>query len=280
MSIHPLSSPALSRRAVRLCVCAGVCVSAPAFAAPAIGGAAAIKQSVTGALSGREVLMSVGDEVKLRETVHTNVSGQARLILVDDTDVAILSRSTMTIDRYEPGSKVMSTPDGTFIIHTGHGSEGELHINTSAGTLTPQGTRFWFDARGGRMKLDVQEGAVRFCPRGKSEAYCVVATPGYEVTGSAGAPARIQDTTETPPGRHISPSPIIRSGGNTNTNIGRPPPSCTTYYHCGTGATGGGSPTETKGTQTYYNTYYNPRYIAPPYPRAGMFPRGGFRVHI
>ncbi len=288
MSIHPTSSPALSRRAVGLfTVCAGLYVSAPVFAATAIGSAASINQSVTGALSGREFLMSVGDEVKLRETVRTDASGQARLILVDDTDVAILSRSRMTVERYAPGSKVVSAPDGTFIVHTGHGSASELHINTSAGTLTPQGTRFWFDVRGSRMTLDVQEGAVRFCPRGKSEAYCVVATPGHEVTGSAGAPAQVKGMRE-PPGPPRSPSPIIYNGGNTNTNIGRPPPpncyetrscGCGPYHRCGTGATGGGNTIETRGTNTYNNHVYARQFghTESPYRRTGMFHMSEFR---
>jgi FecR protein len=330
MSLHPSSSPTLPRRAVCLFgVCAGLCVAAPTLAATTVGSAASINQSVTGALSGREFLVSVGDEVKLRETVRTDASGQARLLLVDDTDVAILSRSRMTVERYAPGSKVVSAPDGTFIVHTGHGSAGELHINTSAGTLTPQGTRFWFDVRGGRMKLDVQEGAVRFCPRGKSEIYCVVATPGHEVTGSAGVPAQVQGMRELPPGPPISPSPIIYNGGSTNTNVGRPPPlncyqtrscgcgpyhrcgtgvngmrepppgppispspiiynggntntnvgrppsNCSPYHRCGTGATGGGNTIETMGTNTYNNHVYARQFS--PYRGTGMFHMGGFR---
>jgi hypothetical protein len=180
--------------------------------------------------------------VKLNETVRTDASGQARLILVDSTVVAILSGSTMTVERYAPGSKIMSTPDGTFTIHTGHGSAGELQINTSAGTLTPQGTRFWYDVRGGRIKLDVQEGAVRFCPRGKSQAYCVVATPGHDVIGSAGAPAQIQGTAEPPREPPISPAPINYNGapiyyndGGANTNSGGPP-YCYQTRGCGCGS--------------------------------------------
>jgi ferric-dicitrate binding protein FerR (iron transport regulator) len=189
MSMHPTSSRASYTRAVGLFgVCAGFCVSAPALAAGPIGSAASINQSVTGALGGRPSLVSVGDQVRLHETVRTDASGQARLVLVDDTEVAVLSGSTMTVERYAPGSKVVSAPDGTFQIHTGNGSPGELHFNTSAGTLTPQGTRFWFDVRGGHIRLDVQEGAVRFCPRGKGPAYCVVSTPGHDVIGAA--PAR------------------------------------------------------------------------------------------
>ncbi len=201
MSLHPSSSQALQCGAVGLIgVLAGLCAAAPGVAAPArVGTASSINDSVTGALGGRPFAVSVGDDVKLRETVQTDSSGQAHLLLVDDTDVAILSRSTMTIERYAPGSKLMSTPDGTFLVHTGRGTPGEPRFDTSAGTLVPQGTRFWFDVRNGRIKLDVQEGAVRFCPRGKSQAYCVLATPSHNVLGSAGAPAQVLGMAGSPP---------------------------------------------------------------------------------
>jgi hypothetical protein len=254
MSLHPSSSPILSRRAVGLIgVCAGLCVAAPALAATTtVGSAASINQSVTGALSGgRAVFVSAGDDVKLRETVQTDGSGQARLTLIDDTDVAVLSRSTMTVERYARGSKVVSTPDGTFIVHTGHGTPGELHIDTSAGTLTPQGTRFWYDVRGGRLKLDVQEGAVRFCPRGKSQAFCVVATPGHKVIGSAGAPAQVLGMAEPAPptGPPVYPPPVYY-GGNNNTIVSPRQPNCH-GYRCGTGGTGWNDGGQTYGGQTY-----------------------------
>jgi hypothetical protein len=204
MSLHPSSSQAFGL----LAALAGLCAGAPSVAAGGrVGTASSINDSVTGALGGRPFVVSVGDDVRLRETVQTDSSGQAHLLLVDDTDVAMLSRSTMTIEHYAPGSKLMSTPDGTFLVHTGHGTAGEPRFDTSAGTLTPQGTRFWFDVRDGRIKLDVQQGAVKFCPRGKSQAYCVLATPGRKVVGSAGAPAQVIGLAEpTPPAPPIPPA--------------------------------------------------------------------------
>lgn len=241
MSMHPTSSRASYVRAVGLFgVCAGFCVSAPALAAGPIGSAASINQSVTGALGGRPSLVSVGDQVRLHETVRTDASGQARLVLVDDTEVAVLSGSTITVDRYAPGSKVVSAPDGTFQIHTGNGSPGELHVNTSAGTLTPQGTQFWFDVRGGRIRLDVQEGAVRFCPRGKGPASCVVSTPGHDVIGSAGAPAQVLGIAEPPPGAPTNTRPVYY-GGNNYYNNNTPNTTYTSNPHdCGSGGYHGG----------------------------------------
>jgi hypothetical protein len=251
MSMHPTSSRASYTRAVGLFgVCAGFCVSAPALAAGPIGSAASINQSVTGALGGRPSLVSAGDPVRLHETMRTDASGQARLVLSDDTEVAVLSASTMTVERYAPGSKVVSAPDGTFQIHTGNGSPGELRVDTSAGTLTPQGTRFWFDVRGGHIKLDVQEGAVRFCPRGKGPAYCVVSTPGHDVIGSAGAPAQVQGMVEPPPGAPTNTRPVYYGGNNyynnntPNTTYTSNPRDCGSHGHGGRscpGVTGGGN---------------------------------------
>ena len=192
MCLHLSSSQALHAAAAGLIgALAGVWGATPSLAGGRVGAATSINNSVTGALGGRPFVVSVGDEVRLRETVQTDSSGQAHLLLDDDTDVAVLSRSTITIERYAPGSKLVSAPDGTFRVHTGHGTAGEPRFETSAGTLTPEGTQFWFDVRNGRITLDVQEGAVRFCPRGKSQAFCVLATSGHSVLGSAGEPARV-----------------------------------------------------------------------------------------
>lgn len=252
MSLHPSSSQALHTGAIGLIgALAGMCVAEPALAGAArVGTAASIDRSVTGNFGGGPVVMSVGDDVNLRETVQTDSSGQARLVLVDDTDVAVLSRSTITVERYAPGSKLVSTPDGTFLVHTRHRTPGEPQFDTSAGTLVPQGTRFWFDVRKGRIKLDVQEGAVRFCPRGKSQAYCVLATAGHAVLGSAGAPAQVLGMSEpTPPappappvyptGINYHPTANYPNTNNTNAVPSWPRSHCVQMENCGCGQAGG-----------------------------------------
>jgi hypothetical protein len=304
--MHLTSSRASYTRAVSLFgVCAGFCVSVPALAAGPIGSATSINQSVTGALSGKPSLVSVGDPVRLHETVRTDASGQARLTLIDDTDVAVLSGSTMTVERYAPGSKLVSTPDGTFQIHTGKGSPGELQVNTSAGTLTPQGTRFWFDVRGGHLKLDVQEGAVRFCPRGKGPAYCVVSTPGHNVIGSAGAPAQVLGMVGPPPSAPTYAPPVhygdntytppVHYGDNNSNTYTTNPYGCGQLgyarHPCGRGVTGiygggndGRHPRVTNEYPTRMTNAYPPRMVGrtghPGYPfrRAPGFGMGGFGV--
>jgi hypothetical protein len=285
MFMHPTSSRASYTRAVGVFgICVGFFVSVPALAAGAIGSATSINQSVTGALGGRPSLVSVGDPVRLHETVRTDASGQARLVLVDNTDVAVLSGSTMTVERYAPGSKVVSAPDGTFQVHTGNGSPGELHVNTSAGTLTPQGTRFWFDVRGGHIRLDVQEGAVRFCPRGKGPAYCVVSTPGHDVIGSAGAPAQVLGMVEPPPPSAPTYTRPINYGGNNNnstytTNTNDCAAAGYWRHSCTTGVTGGNDGKHFGGTNGYPQRIVQ-RTAHPGFPFRGApgFRMGGFGV--
>jgi FecR protein len=227
MSLHPSSSPSLFRRvACLLGVCAGFCITFPALASNGIGSVTRINQSVTGKLSGRPLVMSVGDAVKQNESVRTDASGEARVTFVDYANLVIFSGSSIKLDRFildspdRARSVIMSTADGTFEFDSGN-SAGAYRINTTAGSLTPHGTRFTFTVRGGRLRLDVEEGAVTFCPRGKSQAYCVVATPGHSVLGSAGAPAQVLGINETP----VGPPPTIRTGSG-------PPPDCRQTGSC------------------------------------------------
>jgi len=204
-----------------VCVCAGVCaglsIATPAPAATGIGSVTKLDRSVTGAISGRPFPVSFGDDVREDETLRTDGRGEARLTLVDDTNLVIFSRSSVKLDRFilespdRARSVIVSTSDGTFAFDTGHSPHEAYRIDTSAGTLSPHGTRFTFALHGGRLKLDVQEGAVMFCPRGESEAYCVVARPGRSVLGSAGAAARVVVANVGTPDQGSPPPAIIPS---------------------------------------------------------------------
>ncbi len=191
----PLTPPPWRIFVSRAALCAGLCVTSPALAANSIGSVANITPSVTGAVSGRPFPISVGDTVKADETLRTDAAGEARLRFADDTELVIFSRSSIKIDRFilaspdRARSVVISTSDGSFAFNTGKSPSEAYAIDTSAGTLAPHGTKFTFTVRDGRLRLEVQEGAVTFCPRGMSRAYCVDTTPGLSVIGMAGAPA-------------------------------------------------------------------------------------------
>jgi hypothetical protein len=169
-------------------LCAGL---GPVGAAPVVGTTTEITESVTGGFGGRLSPLRVSDQVILDETVRTNASGEGRFTLGERTNLVVFARSSIKVARFAPTNVVMTTPEGTFAVTTGNLAPGSYRVETPAGTLTPHGTIFTFSVRGGSLKLDVQQGAVNFCPRGKSKAYCVDAVPGHSVVGQAGAPAQV-----------------------------------------------------------------------------------------
>src|SRR5271166_1148155 len=73
---------------------------------------------------------------------------QARLTFRDDTDLVVFSRSSIKLDQFllsspdRARSVVFSTSDGNFAFNTGHSPHEAYLIDTTAGTLKPQGTRF------------------------------------------------------------------------------------------------------------------------------------------
>ena len=167
-----------------------LCVGAGPAEAAIVGKATEITDLVTGGFGAKLGRMKVNDPVLLQQTVRT-ASGEGRFMLDENTVSTVFSRSSIKVARFAPTNVVMSTADGTFEVTTGHLTPGSYRFDTTAGLLTPHGTRLWFSVRGARLKLDVQEGAVTFCPRGKSKAYCVDAVPGRElIVGAVTPPPR------------------------------------------------------------------------------------------
>jgi hypothetical protein len=204
-------------------VCAAVAMTSKAVAMETIGSATKISQSVTGAVGGRAFPVSAGDDVKLRETVHTDAQGEARLTFRDDTLVSVFSSSTITLQQFGPNGKIMWTSDGTYTVRTGHSTPGALRVETSAGTLIPHGTFFSFVVHGDHLNLEVAEGEVTFCPRGLGAANCVEARPGQSVTGGAGMPPRGEGGSSHRPPGGPPPPPPSSTPYPTPINYGYPP---------------------------------------------------------
>ena len=84
---------------------------------------------------------------------------------------------------------------------------------------------------------------MRFCPRGKGPAYCVVSTPGHDVIGSAGAPAQVLGMVEPPPSAPTCTPPVhygYNSGNTYTTNAYGCGPGGYARYPCARGASGNG----------------------------------------
>ena len=191
-----------------------LCATSAAFAADLIGSATEINRSVTSSSNGHLVPMSVGDALEPDETVLTDGRGEARLLFVDATDITIFAHSTLKLDQFllaspdTASSVILSTADGSYAFNTGHSPHGVYRIDTSAGTITPRGTKFSFTVRDGRLKLDLQEGELTFCPRDAAQVYCVDMRAGQSVLGRAGALPQIvgmgdlRQRTPPSPSRH------------------------------------------------------------------------------
>lgn len=187
-------------------MCLTVAMAATATAsAQAIGSATAINPSVTGAAGGRTAAIAVGDGVVQNETVQTGANGEAKLRFVDNTDLAVGPGSTVKLDKFvfagggTASSVVLSTARGAFRFATGNSAHEAYRINTPAASIGVRGTQFSFNVRNGRLQLDVIQGVVIVCPRGKSQKFCVEARPGEHVQARAGSPAQVYAQGGPPP---------------------------------------------------------------------------------
>jgi hypothetical protein len=172
-------------------------VASAALAAEPIGSATRVVPSVTGTMGGRTAAVAAGDSVVQDETMQTGPTGDARLRFVDETDLAIGPGSTVKLDRFvfagggSAASVVLSATRGAFRFATGVSAHEAYRIITPAAVIGVRGTRFSFAIRNGRLNLDVEQGVVIVCPRGKGAGDCVEARPGESVQARAGAPAQV-----------------------------------------------------------------------------------------
>ena len=142
MSLHPSSSLAGPLRSVSLfVVCVSLCLAFPALGAEPIGTVTAIEGSATSEVGGRPSPLSVGDAVRLNETVRTDAAGKVKVRFVDGTDLSIGPSSSVTLDRFVWGnsdsSTVISPSRGTFFIRTPR--SGEYEIRTPSATIGTRG---------------------------------------------------------------------------------------------------------------------------------------------
>ena len=187
-----------------LLFCSAIGAVSPVLADP-IGSATRINPSVTGTASGRASAIAVGDDVVQNETVQTGPAGEAKLRFIDSTDLSVGPGSNIKLDKFvfagggTASSVVMSTSRGAFRFTTGNSAHEAYQINTPAAAIGVRGTQFSFTVRNGRLNLDVLQGVVIVCPRGKGKSSCVEARPGQSVQAQAGSPAQVFAAGGPPP---------------------------------------------------------------------------------
>jgi FecR protein len=156
----------------RLCLAAVsltlVLGSGTALAAPVgIGSAAAARDRVEGVLDGAAPrFINTGSEVYSTELVKTGDKGVARLVFLDNTDLAVGPRSEVKLDKfvYDPerksGAVVINVTRGAFRFVTGTQDHRNYTITTPHGTLGVRGTTFELVVTNDRMDVHLKDGAL------------------------------------------------------------------------------------------------------------------------
>ena len=119
-----------------------------AIAEPKIGKAAITRNQVEGILDGPPRALAPGSAVFSNELVRTGDGGVARLIFLDNTDLAVGPKSEVLLDKfvYDPkgsvGSLIVQVGRGAFRFVTGKQDHNNYSINTPYATLGVRGTIF------------------------------------------------------------------------------------------------------------------------------------------
>jgi hypothetical protein len=127
----------------------------------------------------------VGDDVVRNETIRTGNNSTAKIVLIDDTNVAIGPNSTLTMDRtvfagpssYSKAAVRLSV--GAFRFISGNSSKDAYEIRTPVATIGVRGTVVDILIAGLRSIFSFVEGSGQICT---SPTNCVEVGPGQSIT--------------------------------------------------------------------------------------------------
>jgi hypothetical protein len=145
---------------------------APAAAQTSIGGAVAVQNEVRGETQGKTLTIARNDRVYQNERVRTGASSLAKLILLDQTNVALGPTSQITLDKFvydaEAGAKqvTISAVKGAFRFMSGTAPHEAYEVRTPQATIGVRGTIYDVKVEGGRTTVVLQDGAVHVCRLG------------------------------------------------------------------------------------------------------------------
>ena|GEM_PF-3468754 len=167
------------------------CVLAPlaaraATASPTIGAAAVVRNDVRGETPARRAALAAGEAVVQDERVSTGIDSMTRIVLVDDTNVALGPASQLTLDRFvfdpDAGARAVGieATKGVFRFFSGRAAHDAYDIKTPQASIAVRGTTYDVLAAQGRTRVTLREGAIHVCMR--STPRCVdLVEPGQSV---------------------------------------------------------------------------------------------------
>ena len=153
------------------------CLLAPlaaraATSSPTIGAAAVVRNDVRGETPTRRAALATGEAVIQDERVSTGVDSMTRIVLVDDTNVALGPSSQLTLDRFvfDPGAGAravgIEAAKGVFRFFSGRAAHDAYDIRTPQASIAVRGTTYDVLAEPGRTRVTLREGAIHVCMRG------------------------------------------------------------------------------------------------------------------
>jgi hypothetical protein len=149
----------------------GCALSSAASAQQKIGVAAIIKNDVAQLLGAQAAPIAVGEDVVRNETVRTGGDSNAKLVFVDDTNLAVGPTSTVKLDKFVFADTAtysqagMELAKGAFRFTTGHSEKRAYDIKTPVATIGVRGTILDVLSQGSRTTVVLHEGRAIVCPR-------------------------------------------------------------------------------------------------------------------
>jgi opacity protein-like surface antigen len=162
----------------------------PSHAQGRIGNAAAVTNQVEGILGGSARSLAAGSDVHANELVRTQDASVAQLVFLDNTNLSVGPRSSVTLDRfvYDPdhgkGRVVVRATRGIFRFVTGSQPPQDYTIETPIATIGVRGTVFDFLVQPNRVIVILISGNVRVTARSGRTVW--LTQPGTSVTVFAG----------------------------------------------------------------------------------------------
>jgi hypothetical protein len=190
-----------SRRAAALALVAAGLAGTPlaASAQQRIGAAALVRNEVLQVIGARTSPISLGDDIRRNEVVRTGLDSQAKVVFLDNTNLAIGPGSTVTMDRFVYAGEQTATQVGVNVVRgalrfsSGSSASRAYDLRTPVATIGVRGTVIDIRHLNGQTIVVLVEGAAEVCPRGGSRTRgCVgLDTPGQvAVVTSAGGATR------------------------------------------------------------------------------------------
>ena len=153
-----------------------------------IGAAAIVRNQVVRVDAGRNAPVTPGEAVFRNESVSTGDDSHAKLVFVDETNLAIGPKARVTLDRFVyAGTQTYAKATiglavGTFRFTTGNSQKKAYEIDTPVATIGVRGTILDILSLKGRTTVTLVEGEATVCTRGAGRKCGELLHPGDSIT--------------------------------------------------------------------------------------------------